>query len=191
MTISEKKLLVDILASSLGAKRHTPSSKEMNHLSKIGYVKDGKITKLGRSRIRLVLAGGVFDIIHPGHIHTLNEAKNLGDMLIVVVATDLMAEKGKKRTPLHTKEQRQILVSSISMVDVCMIGSEKDIFETVKIVDPDIVALGYDQTHQEKTILDGCIKRGLHTSVARLQSPMPDMSSSEIRKEYDTEIHGL
>ena len=56
---------------------------------------------------------------------------------------------------------------------------------------PDVVALGYDQTHQEKSILDGCVKLGLHVSVARLQSPMPDMSSSQIRKEYDAKIHDL
>ena len=137
------------------------------------------------------MAGGVFDIIHPGHIHTLNEAKGLGDVLVVVVATDTMAEKAKKRRPLHTKEQRRNLVASLNMVDVCMVGSEKSIFETVQMISPDVVALGYDQTHQEKSILDGCVKLGLHVSVARLQSPMPDMSSSQIRKEYDAKIHDL
>ena len=110
---------------------------------------------------------------------------------MVVVATDTMAEKAKRRRPLHTKEQRRNLVASLNMVDVCMVGSEKDIFETVKTIGPDVVALGYDQTHQEKSILDGCVKIGLRISVARLQSPMPDMSSSQIRKEYDAKIHDL
>ena len=81
--------------------------------------------------------------------------------------------------------------NSLNMVDVCMVGSEKSIFETVQMISPDVVALGYDQTHQEKSILDGCVKLGLHVSVARLQSPMPDMSSSQIRKEYDAKIHDL
>jgi len=39
--------------------------------------------------LKIVLAGGVFDIIHPGHIHTLNAAKDLGDILVVVIATDV------------------------------------------------------------------------------------------------------
>ena len=44
-----------------------------------------------KSSSKIVLAGGVFDIIHPGHIHTLNAAKKLGDVLVVVVATDKTA----------------------------------------------------------------------------------------------------
>ena len=66
----------------------------------------------------IVLAGGVFDIIHPGHIHTLNAAKLLGDVLVVVVATDNTAVKMKKRTPIHSQEQRQELVNSLEVVDL-------------------------------------------------------------------------
>ena len=57
------------------------------------------LTELGRRSLKVVLAGGVFDIIHPGHIHTLNAAKELGDVLVVVIATDKTAEKMKKTTP--------------------------------------------------------------------------------------------
>ena len=52
---------------------------------------------------KIVLAGGVFDIIHPGHIHTLNAAKALGDELVVAIATDKTAQKMKKRPPLHNQ----------------------------------------------------------------------------------------
>ena len=110
---------------------------------------------------KIVLAGGVFDIIHPGHIHTLNDAKKLGDILVVVVATDKTAVKMKKRAPLHSAELRQELVSSLTMVDLCIIGDEDDIFKTVDLVKPQIIALGYDQTHQEKFITDGCKKINL------------------------------
>ena len=77
------------------------------------------------------MAGGVFDIIHPGHIHTLNSAKELGDVLVVVVATDNTAVKMKKRQPLHSQDQRKELVNSLSMVDFVLIGQEDDIFKTV------------------------------------------------------------
>ena len=143
------------------------------------------------SNSRIVLAGGVFDIIHPGHIHTLNDAKKLGDLLVVVVATDKTAIKMKKREPLHSAELRQELVSSLTMVDLCIIGDEGDIFRTVDLVKPQIIALGYDQTHQEKFITDGCKKINLDVTVARLESPRPETSSSEIQKEYGKEIHGL
>jgi len=149
------------------------------------------LTEVGRSSLHVVLAGGVFDIIHPGHIYTLNAAKALGDVLVVVVATDNTSEKMKKRKPLHTQEQRQELVNSLSMVDLCLVGQEEDIFKTVDLVRPQIIALGYDQVHQEKFITDGCKKIKLDAKVARLQSPIPESSSSKIEKEYGKDIHGI
>ena len=140
---------------------------------------------------KIVLAGGVFDIIHPGHIHTLNDAKKLGDVLVVVIATDKTAVKMKKRKPLHNAELRRELVSSLTMVDLCIIGDEEDIFKTVDLVKPEIIALGYDQTHQEKFITDGCKKINLDVKVARLESPRPETSSSSIEKEYGKDIHSI
>ena len=72
---------------------------EIDKLVKNQLVKEDRstLTEIGRSSLRVVLAGGVFDIIHPGHIHTLNAAKELGDVLVVVVATDNTAVKMKKK----------------------------------------------------------------------------------------------
>lgn len=162
-------------------------------LIKNGLVNDDKktLTELGRTSLRVVLAGGVFDIIHPGHIHTLKAAKALGDVLVVVVATDATAKKMKKREPLHSQEQRREMVNALSMVDMCVIGQQDDIFKTVEKVHPEIIALGYDQIHQEKAITDGCRKINLNVKVARLQSPVPEISSSKIEKEYGEAIHGI
>jgi len=140
---------------------------------------------------KIVLAGGVFDIIHPGHIHTLNAAKALGGVLVVAIATDKTAEKMKKRSPLHNQELRRELVSCLSMVDKAIVGHEDDIFQTVKEVKPDIIVLGYDQVHQEKFISDGCKRINLDVEIVRLESPVPELSSSEIEKEYGKDIHGL
>ena len=140
---------------------------------------------------KIVLAGGVFDIIHPGHIHTLNAAKALGDVLVVAIATDKTAKKMKKRQPLHNQKLRCELVSSLSMVDVAIVGNEDDIFETVKIVKPNVITLGYDQAHQEKFISDGCKRINLDVEIVRLQSPAPKLSSSDIQKEYGKDIHDL
>jgi len=140
---------------------------------------------------KIVLAGGVFDIIHPGHIHTLNAAKALGGVLIVAVATDKTAKKMKKRSPLHNQELRRELVSYLSMVDEAIVGHEDDIFQTVKEVKPNIIVLGYDQVHQEKFISDGCKRINLNVEIVRLETPVPHLSSSEIEKEYGKDIHGL
>ena len=149
------------------------------------------LTEKGIKSLHVVLAGGVFDIIHPGHISTLNAAKKLGDILVVVVATDNTAIKMKKQKPLHTQDQRKELVNSLTMVDLCLIGHEGDIFKTVNQVRPQTIALGYDQVHQEKFITEGCKKINLDAKVARLQSPIPDSSSSSIKKEYGDSIHGI
>ncbi|MFB5621996.1 MAG: adenylyltransferase/cytidyltransferase family protein [Candidatus Nitrosomaritimum yanchengensis] len=154
--------------------------------------KDKKtLTELGRSSLKVVLAGGVFDIIHPGHIHTLNAARNLGDVLIVVIATDKTTEKMKKRLPLHNQEQRKMLVDSLSVVDLSIVGHEGDIFKTVDLIRPQVIALGYDQIHQEKSITEGCKKINLDVTVARLQSPIPEVSSSIIEKKYGENIHDI
>lgn len=149
------------------------------------------LTELGRSSLKVVLAGGVFDIIHPGHIHTLNAAKNLGDVLIVVIATDKTAEKMKKRLPLHNQDQRKMLVDALSVVDLSIVGHEGDIFKTVDQIRPQVIALGYDQIHQEKFITEGCRKINLKVTVARLQSPIPEVSSSIIEKKYGDNIHDI
>jgi cytidyltransferase-like protein len=166
---------------------------KIDELIKNQFVNEDKntLTERGRNTLHVVLAGGVFDIIHPGHIHTLNAAKALGDILVVVVATDSTAVKMKKRNPLHTQEQRKELVNSLTMVDLCLIGQEDDIFKTVNHVKPQTIALGYDQVHQEKFITDGCKRIDLKAKVARLQSPIPESSSSSIKEEYGDSIHGI
>ncbi|MDH3279471.1 MAG: FAD synthase [Nitrosopumilus sp.] len=181
-TIKKKSMLSEDMINS-----------KINELIKNQFVNEDRntLTEIGRNSLRVVLAGGVFDIIHPGHIYTLNAAKALGDVLVVVVATDNTAVKMKKRNPIHSQEQRQELVNSLSMVDLCLIGKEDDIFKTVNLVRPEIIALGYDQVHQEKFITEGCKKIKLDAKVARLQSPIPDSSSSKIEKEYGKSIHGI
>jgi len=181
-TIKKKSMLSEDMINS-----------KINELIKNQFVNKDRntLTEIGRNSLRVVLAGGVFDIIHPGHIHTLNAAKALGDVLVVVVATDNTAVKMKKRNPIHSQEQRQELVNSLSMVDLCLIGKEDDIFKTVNLVRPEIIALGYDQVHQEKFIIEGCKRIKLDAKVARLQSPIPDSSSSKIEKEYGKSIHGI
>ena len=168
-------------------------SEKISQLIEKNLVNEDKTTlsEIGRDSLRIVLAGGVFDIIHPGHISTLNAAKVLGDVLVVVVATDNTAVKMKKRRPLHSQEQRKELVNSLKVVDLCLIGQENDIFKTVNLVKPQIIALGYDQVHQEQFITEGCKKIKLDAKVARLQSPIPESSSSKIEKEYGESIHGI
>lgn len=183
---------VDIIRRKLSINSDYLEQK-IDSLIKNGFIEKDKksTTDLGRGALRIVLAGGVFDIIHPGHLHTLRAAKALGNVLVVVVATDKTARKMKNRIPLHNMELRRDLVSALSMVDHAMVGYEGDIFKTVEVVRPNIIALGYDQIHQEKFITDGCKKINVEVSIARLQSPIPDIKSSKIENEYGKSIYGI
>jgi cytidyltransferase-like protein len=165
----------------------------IRHLTENGFIENNRksLTNRGRAELRVVLAGGVFDIIHPGHIHTLKAAKDLGNVLVVVIATDKTAQKMKNRIPLHNMELRRDLVRSLSMVDYAIVGYEGDIFKSVEIIKPNIIALGYDQIHQEEFIVDGCKKIGINVSIARLQSPIPDIKSSKIENDYGKSIYGI
>ena len=115
-----------------------------------------------------VMATGVFDILHLGHLHYLQEAKRLGDELYVVVATDKTAERMKHR-PITPEKMRVKLVEGLKPVDRALLGHEDDPYQIVEEIHPDIIALGYDQRHDEEKIKEELRKRGLtHVEVVRL-----------------------
>ena len=115
-----------------------------------------------------VMATGTFDILHLGHIYFLKEAKKLGDTLAVVVATDSTVRK-LKHEPVNPEQIRLDLIKELKIVDQAYLGHEKDIYEILKKIKPDIIALGYDQLHDEKTIEKELKKRNIKAKVLRLQ----------------------
>jgi FAD synthetase len=115
-----------------------------------------------------VLATGTFEILHPGHLLYLEEAKKLGDELFVVVARDSTV-KQRKRTPIIPEEQRLRVVSALKMVDKAILGSEKDMFEPLYSIKPDVIALGYDQAFDEEKLEQELNKRGFHSKVIRIK----------------------
>lgn len=118
-------------------------------------------------RMIRVLATGVFDILHPGHVHFLSESRKLGDELVVVVARDSVAQK-MKRLPFIPENIRVAMVSALKPVDQALLGVEGNIYDILSLVKPDIVALGYDQEFNEAEIIDEGRKRGLELKVARI-----------------------
>ena len=151
-----------------------------------------RLTFLGRDAIKVVLVGGVFDVIHPGHIHTLKAAKQHGDVLVVVVARTSTAAKLKKgRKIYHDEDLRKELVSSLAFVDLTIIGSQVSLYDSVERVSPDIIALGYDQIHSEKEISQNCKDRNLSVRIIRLNTPVPGIKSSQLKDEMGNSIYGI
>jgi cytidyltransferase-like protein len=167
----------------------------VSRLVKIGLVEKSdptKLTFIGRDALKVVLVGGVFDLIHPGHIHTLKAAKAQGDVLVVVVARQSTAQKIKKyRKIYHDEKLRRDLVTSLNFVDLALIGKEGTLYDTVEYVKPNVIALGYDQAHSEKEIAENCKKRNLNVQVIRLSTPIPGSKSSKIKEELGDSIYGI
>ncbi len=97
-----------------------------------------------RGRFAVVMTGGVFDVIHHGHITTLRAAKELGDVLVVAIATDKTVKRVKGHKPMHSQNERAEIVSALRDVDLAVVGVSKW-QDTLKRVGPDVVAFGYDQ----------------------------------------------
>jgi FAD synthetase len=114
-----------------------------------------------------VMASGVFDILHLGHLHYLEESKKLGDQLIVVIATDETVRE-LKHEPITSEEIRCELVRSLKPVDDAILGYSGNKYKIVDEIKPDILTLGYDQIHDEEKIKSELKKRGLKTKVVRL-----------------------
>jgi FAD synthetase len=166
--------------------------KKLNKLGFVDLTNPVSLSFLGRGSIKVVLVGGVFDILHPGHIHTLKAAKSYGDVLVAVIARTSTARKiNSSRVIYHDEVLRKELVSSIKFVDVALIGFESTLYRTVEYVKPDIIALGYDQAHGEKEIAMNCRKRGIDVQVIRLNTPIPKIKSTSIKEELGTSIYDI
>jgi len=95
---------------------------------------------------RLVFTNGVFDLLHPGHIRYLQDARRLGDVMIVAVNSDRSAralEKGPDR-PLNTDAERAELLAALECVDATTIFDEDTPHEIVNALQPDVLVKGAD-----------------------------------------------
>jgi FAD synthetase len=132
------------------------------------------------------MASGVFDLIHLGHVHYLEEAKRLGDELVVVVARDSTVRR-QKHEPITPEEFRRHLVESLKPVDKAVLGGEEDVYKVVEELKPDIIALGYDQFHDEERIEKELKDRGLDVKIVRLSELDGDLDGTRkiIKKVVD------
>ena len=113
------------------------------------------------------MATGTFDLLHMGHIYYLKEAKKLGDRLVVVVATDATVRK-LKHEPITPQDIRLNLIRELKIVDEAYLGHEDDMYSIVQEIKPNIIAIGFNQIHDDATIKKELKKRNLDVEVVRL-----------------------
>jgi FAD synthetase len=138
---------------------------------------------------KIVLASGVFDLLHLGHVKFLEEAKKAGGKdaeLVVIIARDSTVEANKGRKPIMSENQRRALVESLKVVDEAVLGFEKfDLGDVIERIKPDVIALGYDQADMEKGVKTYVNQHNLNVKVIRIGKFEEDKldSSSKIRQK--------
>ena len=133
--------------------------------------------------MKKVMCAGTFDVIHPGHLYYLSEAKKHGDKLIVIVARDETSKIFKGKQPVRNEKERLEAVRTLKIVDDAILGKHGNIFDIIQEVTPDVICLGYDQHVQKQQLEDELRKRGIKAEVIRIGSYMPNLyKSSKLRK---------
>ena len=130
--------------------------------------------------MKKVMAVGVFDLLHAGHLHYLEQAKSLGEHLTVVVAHD-QTVRIRKHEPVTGMDLRRRMVEGLKPVDKSIIGNppEVSMFDILPQINPDVIALGYDQEHAEEKIRKSLNERGLsHIEVTRVESLSDDLDGT-------------
>jgi len=147
------------------------------------------VCKSRAGKQQIVLASGVFDLLHLGHVKFLEEAKKAGGPnaeLVVIVARDSTVERRKGNRPIMPENQRRALVESLKVVDEAILGFED--FDTAKVIErikPDVIAFGYDQDALAKNVKKYLEAYGLKVKVVRIGKFEEDDfdSSSKIKQK--------
>ncbi|MDS0221060.1 FAD synthase [Haloarcula sp. S1AR25-5A] len=124
-----------------------------------------------------VVAQGTFDILHPGHVHYLADAADMGDELHVIVARSVNVTH--KEPPVVPDEQRREMVGALKPVDEAHLGHPEDIFVPIERIEPDIIALGYDQHHDDDQLQAALSARGIDCDIRRA-SPLEDEAADRL-----------
>ncbi|MCL9814939.1 FAD synthase [Natranaeroarchaeum aerophilus] len=122
--------------------------------------------------VTTVVAQGTFDILHPGHVHYLRDAAAMGDELVVIVARG--ENVTHKQPPILPDSQRVAMIEALEPVDRAVLGHPDDIFRPIEELDPDVIALGHDQHHDDDAIQAELDRRGIDCAVERASAREPD-----------------
>ena len=138
------------------------------------------VERLKKEGKRVVFTNGCFDLIHVGHTRYLEEAKKLGDILIVAVNSDqsVRAIKGNKR-PIITEEERAEVLSALQCVDFVVIFDEPDPLNIISSLKPDVMVKGGDWSE------DAIIGREVVESIGGKVVLIPEIKGSSTSSIID------
>ncbi|MBP1922367.1 FAD synthetase [Halorubrum alkaliphilum] len=118
-----------------------------------------------------VVAQGTFDLLHPGHVHYVEDAATYGDELHAIVARP--SNVTHKPKPILDARQRRDMIAALDAVDEAHLGDPDDVFVPITRIDPDVIVLGFDQHHDEAEIAAALADRGIDCRVERASAREP------------------
>jgi FAD synthetase len=111
--------------------------------------------------VKKVLVFGTFDLLHPGHLSFLRQAKRKGSRLIASIARDEYVRERKHREPCRHDYERLTRVLETGLVDEAYLSDEElGSFAIVERCRPDVVCFGHDQDLLRKHLLEWIATRG-------------------------------
>ena len=145
----------------------------INYAEKIVSVEDmlARVLQQQRTKRRVGLTNGVFDILHVGHLSLLAQARAASDYLVVAVNSDESTRrlKGPAR-PVNTEHDRALLLAALEMVDGVVIFSEDTPLRVIEALKPDLLIKGADYLREEIVGGDVVERRGGRVMIADLVS---------------------
>jgi len=94
---------------------------------------------------RVVFTNGVFDLLHPGHLRYLQQARALGDLLIVGLNSDASVRRNKGAgRPINPEAERAEILAALACVDAVVLFDEDTPAEIIRAIQPDILVKGAD-----------------------------------------------
>ena len=128
-----------------------------------------------------VLVFGTFDGLHEGHKDFFRQAKEYGDYLVVVVGRDSTVQRTKNKLPKFNEQERLRAVQECEFVDEARLGNEgNNPYLVVQQVNPQIICLGYDQTHFTDKLEQKIKEMGLRIDIIRLKAYKPEIYKSSL-----------
>ena len=142
-----------------------------------------------------IMVFGVFDLLHPGHINFLKQARRLGDFLVVSIARDANVFESKGKLPVLNEDERAYLLKNLDFVDRVVLGGLDNPWAHIKEEKPQIIALGFDQKPylaiSTKELESELKKREVEARVVRIRAYYPrKFKSSKVRIIEGTVVKG-
>lgn len=120
------------------------------------------VSQLQKEGKKIVFTNGCFDILHPGHVDYLSQARDLGDYLVLGLNTDASVRKLNKapNRPVNDEKSRALVLAGLACVDAVVYFEEETPYELIRFIQPDVLVKGDDYKPEQIVGYDVVVANG-------------------------------